>query len=298
MGYGDFLMAIGDARDIARSDPSKKVAIGNGRDLEWNALSEGLPFLITPEELAAGQEVNWVISYSSHRPYIDYPAMRTKLLARGWTGPTQNKHLIAALGHYMWNYGYEPKPAMISFSEAQEQKIARLSSEPYVAIEPYIKERASPNKQWPLQYMAEVVKSLSKHIKVVQVSHASQDDILPGIERITSNSFKDALIYLKAARLYIGPEGGFHHAAAGLDTPAVVTFGGFISPRVTGYASHVNLVGSATYACGIKTRECPHCAAAMFSITPEEVTSNAERLLINGRDANLDTLSDSAQNMS
>ena len=46
---------------------------------------------------------------------------------------------------------------------------------------------------------------------------------------------------LSGARAAVLHEGGLHHAAAALGMPAVVLFGGMISPRNTGYDVHVNL---------------------------------------------------------
>jgi len=65
-------------------------------------------------------------------------------------------------------------------------------------------------------------------------------------------------------------EGGLHHAAAALGRPAVVIFGHFIDPEVTGYHGHKNLRGGAVGMCG-SWSSCPECVRAMEAITPEVV---------------------------
>jgi hypothetical protein len=54
-------------------------------------------------------------------------------------------------------------------------------------------------------------------------------------------------------------------------------FGGFISPRQTGYPQQVNLFTGGE-PCG-RRLPCPHCARAMQLIEPEHVASHALRLL-------------------
>jgi ADP-heptose:LPS heptosyltransferase len=49
---------------------------------------------------------------------------------------------------------------------------------------------------------------------------------------------------------YLGPEGGMHHASAAVGVPAVVIFGGYISPKVTGYEGHINLFTGTGLGCG------------------------------------------------
>jgi hypothetical protein len=61
-----------------------------------------------------------------------------------------------------------------------------------------------------------------------------------------------------------------HHAAAALGVPAVVIFGGFISPAVTGYAAHANIFTGDDLGCG-NINPCPHCRAAMERISVDQV---------------------------
>jgi ADP-heptose:LPS heptosyltransferase len=83
---------------------------------------------------------------------------------------------------------------------------------------------------------------------------------------------------LARAKLYIGAEGGLHHAAAALGVPAVVLFGGFIPPLVTGYETHINLTGGAQEACG-SLKPCDHCRKAMDAISVEEVAAAARTII-------------------
>jgi len=276
MSYGDRLMALGDAWRQYQADPEKRrVAIGNGRSLDASHpdLSWGLDFLADEQHLQRGEPVSWVYSYPHHRPYIDYAAMRKAL---GWRwhlrhiglGPTR------LLGHYIYQLGYRPSPAPIRLKPEELTLAAEWSAKPFVAIEPYIKPGAPPSKQWPVERFAEVARELSKEIAVYQIS-APDSPVLSGLPQIRPRSFRESMAYLKAARLYIGPEGGLHHASAAVGTRAVVIYGGFTSPLITGYAMHTTLTGGARYACGTRRGLCPHCLEHLQRITVDEVLSAA-----------------------
>ena len=82
---------------------------------------------------------------------------------------------------------------------------------------------------------------------------------------------------LSQSRLAVLPEGGLHHAAAASGTPSIVIFGGFISPRQTGYLHQSNLFTGGD-PCGMRHR-CSHCKRAMDRITVEEVLEKASLLI-------------------
>lgn len=283
MGYGDRLMAIGDAKFAHENDNPKGllIAIGDGENCDYDALAEGLPFLATPEQVARGVPVKWLINHGSNRPYINYEEMAKRLAEAGFAG-LKRKHLVGMLGFYIWNHDYKAKPGVVAFSPAQRKIIDEWSREPFVVVEPFIKRKAPVNKQWPISRFGEVIKRLAKHVKVVQLSSPENREDFTGAIRVPTQSFKDAIAYVAASKLYVGPEGGLHHAAAAVGKPAVVTFGGFIAPQITGYDTHTNLVGNAEYACGTKTGRCDHCMSALDSISVEEVVDNAMRILSAG----------------
>lgn len=280
MSYGDRLMAIGDAWKQHQADPlRRKVAIGDGKEIDPGQpdLLWGLDFLASADDLAAGTPVSWLHSYPHHRPYVDYAEMRRRL---GWRRTLERLGfgLTGLLGHYCYNLDYRPTPAPIPLKPEEQALVAEWSQRPFVALEPYIKADAPPSKQWPVERFAEVARRLSEEIPVYQIS-APDSAALDGIPQIRPRSFREALAYLRAARLYIGPEGGLHHGAAAMGTRGVVVYGGFTSPLITGYGFQVQLTGGASYACGTRRGLCPHCAEHLGRITVDEVLGEARRLL-------------------
>ncbi|HEX7455694.1 MAG TPA: glycosyltransferase family 9 protein, partial [Gallionella sp.] len=94
---------------------------------------------------------------------------------------------------------------------------------------------------------------------------------------ICTPDFRRACAVLANAKAYVGNEGGMHHAAAALGIPAVVIFGGFISPQQTGYATQRNLTAGGK-PCGMR-QPCRHCADAMAAITPEMVLNKLMEIM-------------------
>lgn len=285
MGYGDELMAIGDAWRLHRADPRRRrVAIGDGRQrcIDYPELVQGLDFIASEEEAAAGN-LPWVISYRAIRPYHDHAAMRRDwrqrhpLRSRLWRR-LKDRQLVDALGYYRFRLDYRPVPAPLVLSDDEQAVLEPWRERRFVLIEPHCKADASPGKRWPMDRYIEVVRRLAPQVEMLQVG-APDAPLLPGLARAPTRRFRDALPFLKAAQLYIGPEGGLHHAAAAMGTRAVVLFGGYTPPQVTGYEFHVCLTGNSTAACGIQHDVCPHCMAAMDAISADDVVAEAQRLM-------------------
>jgi ADP-heptose:LPS heptosyltransferase len=141
-----------------------------------------------------------------------------------------------------------------------------------VLIEPNVPlfKTVAPNKQWPAIRYQKVADELRKRgFRVAQPYYQMARTTLKGVEQLKVQNFRQALALLRNVKLYIGPEGGLHHGSAAMAVNAVVIFGGFIPPSITGYASHSNLAGSDDF-CGSLT-VCAHCRDAMARIEAEQV---------------------------
>ncbi len=257
MGLGDQVLGTGLARGA--SVRGKRIAFGDGKNIIWDHYSD-LIFRnnpnITPRNTTSFDNVEWIPFYRGHRIYN-----------------TQGD------GHWLWNYDFKATPGEIFFAK-DELVFAKMQPRGFVVIEPNVPgyKSVAVNKQWGFDKYNEVTRQLvGKGHTVLQFIHAGSTQRLPTAKHIFTPNFRLALALLQRAALYVGPEGGLHHGAAAVGTLAVVLFGGFIPPQVTGYSTHANLTGGAE-ACG-SWKPCPHCASAMASIPIEEVMTHATRLL-------------------
>jgi ADP-heptose:LPS heptosyltransferase len=257
MGIGDNILATGMARGAAAR--GKRIAFGDGRKILWDANSKLIfrrnPNIAHPASVGA-DDLEWIPFYKGHRIYNRSEG-----------------------GRWIWNYDFRAVPGEIFFLFAELQH-AKTAGKHFVVIEPNVPvfKHVAPNKQWPVDRYDEVARKLAAlgH-EVVQFNYGGRHQIA-GARQIPTPNFRYALAALARAKLYIGPEGGLHHGAAAVATPAVVLFGGFIPPAVTGYDAHVNLTGGAE-ACGMQT-PCEHCRAAMAKISVDEVLAAADGYLM------------------
>lgn len=259
MGLGDQLLGTGMARGAKAR--GKRIAFGDGQRILWDKNSETI-FRGNHNIARPGSErdhdIEWVPYYKGHRIYN-----RQDPGAKRW----------------IWNLEFRPQPGEMFFERMEQRNAARFGGD-FVLIEPNVEtwKSVAPNKDWGrAKYQAVADALRADGYRIVQFRYDKSDAPLEGVEALRTISFRDALAIMRHAALYIGPEGGLHHGAAAVDVPAVVIFGGFIPPSVTGYDDHTNLTGGAE-ACGSYTR-CQHCIDAMAAISVDEVlTAARERL--------------------
>lgn len=260
IGLGDDLMATGMAKGAhARG---KRIAFGNNRIIKWGPHSriifKGNPNIAPPGSERAN-DLEWVRYYKGHRIYNHQEGNR-----------------------WIWNKEFRAKPGELYFS-ADELSFAHWAEPGFIVIEPNVppEKKHAVNKQWPVDRFEAVAREfVAAGYRVMQFGYPTAKHRLQNAQYVNTPSFRHAAALLQRARLAILPEGGMHHAAAAVGVRAVVLFGGFIPPSVTGYDMHANLTGGAE-ACGLLER-CQHCAEAMAAITADDVVKAADGLLANG----------------
>jgi glycosyl transferase family 9 (putative heptosyltransferase) len=244
MGYGDDIMATGLARGLHKR--GKRAAFGDGKRIIWGPWSEPI-FQHNPNIARPGSEgakdLEWIDHYKGHRRY---------------------NRLDKEKQRWIWNYDFKAIPGEIFMPEY------RRAAGNFIYVEPNVPwhKSVAVNKDWGLaNYQAVTDLLLADGHTVIQSAHGR--DELRGAKLVSTPTFRSALAILQCARAALVPEGGMHHAAAALGVPAVVIFGGFSPPAVTGYDAHFNLTGGAE-ACGSLIK-CHHCEKALAEISVEEV---------------------------
>jgi hypothetical protein len=224
VGWGDELMAAGEARRIHEATGGKVriVAHPTARTTLSSVLWDNIDYIAKPGETA----VATLVESPFVRPY------RARLEPHGsrWKPyrPQPRRDTPHAAGGDVFGAG------------GIRVHIDRTKCE-----DP---ERRRSNRQWGWDRYAALISS-RPHLRWVQAGKPELST-LPGVMRVSTNSFREACAVLARATAYVGPEGGLHHASAALGIPAVVIFGGYISPEVTGYRCHMNLFSGEGLGCG------------------------------------------------
>ena len=237
MGLGDWLMASGDAKE-ANERTGKKVKLGDGVRM----FLDGQVFANNPRMASnSDTDVVWVKNYQGHRPYL-----------KG----TKD-------GRLLFNDDYKPRVGEIYFNQLEKKNIDKIDKD-YIVVEPNVKKiyAHTVNKAW------HGWEQLFKHdLPWLQLGDVS-------VERYTNwketATFRDALKVLSKAKLFVGTDGGLHHAAAALGIPSVVIWTGFTSPRHLGYDTHRN-IHDGSEPCGTYDSVCQHCLLKSKAINVEQV---------------------------
>lgn len=248
MGLGDWIMATGQVAAMYEKDRTPVLVVDRIGRTVYNEI-----FFNNPKILAAPLKQGRfakLCNASGNRPYI---LMKT---ARRW----------------YWR-SFDIRPGEFYFTK--EELLFGKMFGGRVVIEPNTKGTNEGNKDWGFERWQAVV-SAHEPTLFIQVGPANARR-LEGVEFVETTNFRLAAAVLAHSRAFVGAEGGLHHAAAAVSTPAVVLFGGFISPDITGYPTHKNLFTGGT-ACGSRYA-CAHCRTAMSRITPEDVSNSLKEIL-------------------
>lgn len=254
MGWGDEVVAAGQAQSLFDADPSRRVAIcDRSGDVRWHPVWAGNPAIATPSEVASGLPVQRVISGPNCRPYIQYPFTAQT----GWTFNTA----FRCRDHIARLY--------LTSAELERGESAKARYGSYVLIEPFTKHA---NFVWPLEQWHRLVEACPD-LTFVQHVHPESSHRVRGAQ-YESATFREACGLIAFADAYVRPESGLCHAAAALGCPQVTLFGGCMDPEVmAGYPGQIVLADRGPGSpCG-SWQPCAHCAAAMAAITVEDVVA-------------------------
>ncbi|MEK9754719.1 MAG: glycosyltransferase family 9 protein [Rhodospirillaceae bacterium] len=272
MSFGDEIMASGHARvAVARrsaAEPGvtfKAVVLDRAGQRRWHGLWRDLPWIVQPGETWPQAQTVAVRNGAQCRPYIRYPF--TIAGGQRWTTWRARDHVGAI----------ELTAAERAYAETQFERLGD-----YVLVEPNLT-KSNHNKNWGWHNWQRLVELLDQvGLQAVQVGPAGTP-LLKGAHLVITPTFRAAAAVLERAMLSILPEGGLHHAAAALARPAIVLFGGYITPQVTGYPDHVNLADDGPSSpCG-RWLPCTHCAEVWSRLDARDVAARVVRFVYYGQ---------------
>ena len=247
MGYGDELMAAGEAMALARETGRPVTIVDRKMRARMNRLWQHNPHITTPYRRGGACVVNGF----GARPYIDYE----KSTRERWVFKQ-----------------YTPTPASIFFTP-RERELAHKAAGRLI-LNPTLKANAPPGKAWPMHKWSMLAKILGERFNLLAFTSGLREGELLDVPKVRTKCIRDACAVLSGARGIITHEGGLHHAAAAVGVPAVVIFGGYISPETTGYDNHVNLFSGDDRTIGWRVKN-NLCSLAMEMITVHEVVEHA-----------------------
>jgi hypothetical protein len=245
VGFGDDIMATARVRALYAKNPVPVLITGLDNRPRWSEIWDNNPKIARRRD----GPIQVLLDGPGARPYLDY----TRLTHQ----------------HYFFRE-FDLQPGEIFLTDQEKAGTAS-----HVFIEPHVRSDVRPNKDWGFQRFQELVAGRPE-LPWAQCDYGRP--LLEGVKVVPTGSFREACGVLSGAIAAVMPEGGLHHAAAALGIPAVVIFGAYIPPTVTGYESHVNLARHVPEVVGLN-RPDPRAQAALASIGVEEVMTALDTLL-------------------
>lgn len=134
----------------------------------------------------------------------------------------------------------EDRSPKLYLSDVEIQIVKSDFPDPYLVIAPVGRTKFSANrKEWGFDKFQHLVELLND-TTILQVGMPS-DLLLRGVCDARFIDVRKTAAIIANAVLFIGLEGGLMHLARSVDTPAVIIYGGYIKPEISGYPLNVNI---------------------------------------------------------
>lgn len=249
MGLGDEVIVTGQVRELQALDP-RRVRVAYEKKIRWFDIWDHNPRLARPEEDG---------DFQVFKPRTDY--LRPYCVAK-----TPHK----------WTWKTWKPPRGEIYLTADEDAFGQAHGGMAI-LQPAIKGAAPPNKQWGEQRWRTLAAALVRMGMKVGVIGQDIRVNWPGVRNIPTASIRSAAAVLAHCSVCVVPEGALHHIAAAAGAPAVVIYGGYISPAVTGYDGQIPFFTGTGLGCGNR-QGCLCCDHAMSKILPADVAEAAKRV--------------------
>ncbi len=275
MGLGDDLMVTGYAEQEKKKYPSKQVVVGN---LDEKKIYDSPIYInnpnITPiNSIDKNKPIHFINYHNRNRPYIDYQNSNNNKL--------------------QWNMNFSPIPGKIYFSDDEKNKAKEILNaaeqewknnnkskfkgviffeSTSTKIDHDFYSNKMKNKDWGEFNWKKLILKLKNEYLIIQSKHEKSKKFEGAYYSAIDFDFRTACAIISEVDLFLGLEGGFGHAAAALGKKAVLYFGGWIHPKVTGYKFHENIYfDDPKSPCGTIGYICNHCEEARRNLTVEYV---------------------------
>ena len=270
MGWGDYIMTTGIVRRLKNQNPNLQVLIKEPyndtrqyKDIFYknpyitsvDSFNNKLPYVKIPRVLAGiNNELNDRIIWKKER-VAEVGDLYSKTEEEKFAEDSIN-----AIFEHWKNKNKKLPRGIIFLSDTAKRNI--ILNNKIVNYKHYV------NKEWGRNKWEEFIKITSKDYILVKTTN-SKDNTIEGLYSIICD-FRTNYAIMEKCDFYIGNEGGLSHLWAITRKRAIVFFGHWIPPHVTGYPFHLNLSKNTNDHCGSLTK-CKTCMNFFKDLEPEYI---------------------------
>ena len=191
-----------------------------------------------------------------------------------------NSHAIEQFCHQLDLRGSVSLKPEIFFSNEEVNSFSKPSAD-YIVVQSQASHSNHPQttKDWSVESMQEVVDCLDKNFEILQLG-SEKDVRLRGVSDFCGKtSIREAGLFLKNARLFVGLEGALMHMARAVDCPSIIIWGGRLKPEQIGYLCFENVTVDLECSPCWLPNACPHDLKCMKEIKSAQVIEVCDKLL-------------------
>ena len=275
MGYGDEIMTTGYVKEIKKKYPNHQIVIGSPQKklIYYSDIFKNNPNITIANKFDLRKKVVWVESFPRNRPYIlsknekqiIWNMKHRSIKGEFYFDKKEKTFANNIIQKFLknWNDNNSKKFKKIIFIETSRKA--------------KIKKHGLKNRDWGIENWIKFVDKYKKDYLFLQSIH-KDSKIIKNIYSFKSD-FRQACAVMSHCDIFLGWEGGFVQAAAALDKKALVLFGGWAHPSVTGYNFHKNIyIDIDKSPCGMLD-DCEHCKKCRKLMNLELVCSKFEEII-------------------
>lgn len=255
-GIGDALLANTIAAALGKQE-NKKVWVASNHSFVFqnNPYVRVLPWK-SRRQLDKQLGLMRRLGISFQHDYMDYDHPR-------------DRHLLEVLAERVGLKEVPTKPLYFGPIQMDHSKVF-TKDKPQVLIQGTANETWTRNKSYFKEEWEELIASRPE-VHWIQVGLASDEPLHGASDCRGKLSLSAGFSLLAQADAFVGTVGFWMHAAAAVNTPGVIVYGGFEAPHQSGYAMHQNLF--TTMECSPCWKaDCPYDKACMRQINPEHIS--------------------------
>ena len=270
MGWGDYLMTTGIVRRLKRQNPNLQILVKEpfNKTKQYRDIFYKNPFIVNADTI------------NEKFPHIKIPRVLAGINDESKNKIIWNLERVAEVGDFyvkkeetdfaektiktitdLWKAKNQKEPKGIIFLSDTAKRNMMIDKK-------IVYYEHAVNREWGENKWQKFIRITSADYILLKTSNTKTEQF-EGLHSIVCD-FRTTFSIMKKCDFFIGNEGGLAHLWAITRKKAIVIFGHWIPPHVTGYSFHLNLSTNLKDHCG-SLKKCEKCLSFFNDLDPEYI---------------------------
>ena len=270
MGWGDYIMTTGIVRRLKHQNPNLQILIKEpfNKTRQYRDIFYKNPFIINAETI------------NEKLPHIKIPRVLAGINDKSKNKIIWSPERVAEVGNFYvkkeeTDFAEKTIQTVIEHWKTKNKKqpkgiifISDTAKRKMVINKKIVFYEHAVNREWGEKKWEKFIRISSNDYVLLKTSDTKEDQS-EGLYSIICD-FRTTFSIMKKCDFFIGNEGGLAHLWAVTGKQALVIFGHWIPPHVTGYPFHLNLSTNLNDHCG-SLKKCEKCLSFFNDLDSEYI---------------------------